>query len=133
MPNVNCIQSIQEVIELRTSLNEWRSCATRGRRIPEPLWEQARELAQRHGVAIVAKELGLGYYSLKKRVCGVPSGKLQSGESDTSFLELLPSILSGRALNRCTVELQSRRGPIKVDVGGLDVAGLVVLIRELAS
>lgn len=136
MAAATCIQTIQELNELRFTLEEWRSQqqTTGRRRIPDHLWERATELALRHGVASVAKELKLGYYSLKKRVSGDAGPKSKNDDNSPTFLELLPSILSGHPLSRCSIELQGRRGaPIRVDVGGLDVAGLVALVRELAG
>ena len=135
MAGINCIQSIPELHQLRINLDEWRDQqqTTGRRRIPDQLWERATDLALRHGVASVAKELKLGYYSLKKRVSGDVEPRPKKNGAEPTFLELLPSILSGHPLNKCTIELQGRRGaPIRVEVGGLDVAGLVALVRELA-
>jgi hypothetical protein len=59
-----------EVIErLRARIEAWRSSERRGRRMPEELWQEAGAAAQLLGVCPVSRALGLGYQTLKRRVC----------------------------------------------------------------
>jgi hypothetical protein len=57
-----------EIKEARSRLDAWRKDGSKGRRIPEPLWKTAVDLAKVHGVNPIAKRLGLDYYNLKKRL-----------------------------------------------------------------
>ncbi len=57
-----------QLAESAAALAQWRSTRPRSTRIPEELWSQATELAERHGLAKVAVALKLDYKSLKRRL-----------------------------------------------------------------
>ena len=57
-----------QLAEAAAALAQWRSTRPRSSRIPEDLWSQATELADRYGVAKVAVSLKLDYKSLKRRL-----------------------------------------------------------------
>ena len=57
-----------QLAEVAAALAQWRSTRPRSTRIPEDLWSQATELAERHGLAKVAVALKLDYKSLKRRL-----------------------------------------------------------------
>jgi hypothetical protein len=57
-----------QLAETAAALAQWRSTRPRSSRIPENLWSQATELAERYGVAKVAVALKLDYKSLKRRL-----------------------------------------------------------------
>ncbi|HMV05313.1 MAG TPA: hypothetical protein PKA30_07145, partial [Accumulibacter sp.] len=57
-----------QLAETAAALAQWRSTRPRSTRIPEELWSQATELAERHGLAKVAVALKLDYKSLKRRL-----------------------------------------------------------------
>jgi hypothetical protein len=57
-----------QLAEIAAALAQWRSTRRRSSRIPEDLWSQATELAERYGIAKVAVALKLDYKSLKHRL-----------------------------------------------------------------
>ena len=75
--------------ETAAALAQWRSTRPRSTRIPEDLWSQATELAERHGLAKVAVALKLDYKSLKRRLsvrhC---TDDAHSAPVSSSFVEL---------------------------------------------
>jgi hypothetical protein len=76
-----------EVIErLRARIEAWRSSEQRGRRMPEELWQEAGSAAQMLGVCPVSRALGLGYQTLKRRVC--PNGSPSKAPSRPQFIEV---------------------------------------------
>ena len=64
-----------ELAEAATALAQWRSTRRRSSRIPEALWSQATELAERYGIAPVAVALKLDYKSLKHRLTARNAGE----------------------------------------------------------
>ena len=73
-----------ELKQAQQRFEEWRSSHSGRRRIPEPLWALAAELAAEHGVFRTAQVLRLDYSKLKQhtRAAG-PEVKLAS-ESATA-------------------------------------------------
>jgi len=53
---------------LARRLEAWRTTPTRGRRIPERLWQAAAELARIYGLSATASALKLNYYDLQRRL-----------------------------------------------------------------
>jgi len=54
--------------KLAQELREWRAAQTGRRRIPEPVWAQATELAAELGVSKVSTALQLSFRGLKSRM-----------------------------------------------------------------
>jgi hypothetical protein len=77
----NGARAAVRLMQLRRRIERWRS--TRARRSPMPaaLWSAATQLAHELGASRVARELRVGYGSLKERVeaGGQPSGRGASG------------------------------------------------------
>ena len=77
-----------QVGETATALAQWRS-TRRSSRIPEELWSQATELAERYGIAQVAVALKLDYKSLKHRLTARNAAEdARSAPVSSSFVEL---------------------------------------------
>lgn len=71
-------------------LDAHRRTHGKGQRIPEDLWQSAARLAQEHGVSLVARSLGLDYYTLKDR-----SSNCDAEEATTAgFVEFSASELA---------------------------------------
>lgn len=77
------------MMDLRKQIEKWRSSKSRQKRMPEELWGMAVDLARRHGVGRVSKELGLGYVGLKSRIEACPI-EIQKGTKPIGggFVEL---------------------------------------------
>jgi hypothetical protein len=129
----------------------WRSSHTGRLPIPEPLWAAAAELARVHGVFRIARALHLEYGKLKelagaegpatKKPAALPRiqagghsqtavlGRSRSRHRPPAFVELIaPS--PGTSLE-CRVELEGRRGKMRIEFKGIATAELVALGRAL--
>ncbi len=119
----------------------WRSAHTGRLPIPERLWAAAVRLAREHGVFHTAKTLHLEYGKLKQLVGSVSPGAKARVAKDPvarprrarspappAFVELMTSQAVG--LSECLIELQGRRGKMRIqwkgttapDLGGLSRA-----------
>jgi hypothetical protein len=111
-----------DLVRLSQRLEEWRSANPPRTRLPEPMWEAAVEMAQRHGLHCTTKALRMDYMRLKKRL---PAGTQPPRPAPTAFLELLASPTTGPV--ECVVELESAGGKMRVSMKGaaLDWASLL--------
>ena len=122
--------------QLRRRIERWRW--TRARRSPMPpeLWKAATALARELGVYRVAREIGVGYGSLKDRAGA--SGESGRREAE-AFVELDgASLLSAPpAPVRSEVELSDARGTTMVirlaADQTMDVAALLTAFRRPAT
>ena len=110
-----------EIEELSRRIEQWRSDRFRGRRMADPLWASAVQLATRHGACRVARCLRLDYYSLKERMqCGA--------EPKPTFIEL-PSLPSAPAME-CSIELERPSGSrMRIHVKGTALPDFAALTR----
>ena len=95
-------------LETHKRLEEWRSTNRPRRRLPGSIWQQAVELAQRHGVNRTARVLRLDYAQLKKRLKPTP---LQPAPN---FVEIIAANAMGST--RCLVEVESAHGKLRVEM-----------------
>ena len=61
----------RDLARMRRRLVEWRESHARGVAFPNALWSAAGRVAQRHGVHVTARALGLEYNKLKRASGGV--------------------------------------------------------------
>ena len=115
-----------DLLQLSQRLEEWRSANPPRTRLPEPIWEAAVEMAQRHGLHCTTKALRMDYMRLKKRL---PAG---TQPPRPAFLELLASPATGPV--ECVVEVESAGGKMRVSMKGaaLDWASLLHAWRGAA-
>jgi len=93
----------------------WRGSRSRGRQIPDRLWDAAAELAREHGVSKVSRELGLDYYALKKRMA--------SGDPVAEFVEVPMGPLP--ASPECVMVLEGEEGArLRVELRGVPARAL---------
>ena len=121
----------------RRELDRWRRSAGRGRSIPPELWARARELAHEHGVARTARELGLDYYSLAKRVQAAERGGGDGSGCDaaSTFVELkMPAGATPSRAPSCRLELSDGGGTrLCVELSGAEPSEIEALARGLWS
>src|SRR5450759_5206103 len=91
-----------DLLQLSQRLEEWRSANPPRTRLPEPMWEEAAEMAQRHGLHCTTKALRMDYMRLKKRL---PAGTQPTRPAPPAFLELLTSPTTSPM--ECVVEVES--------------------------
>ena len=89
------------------SFRRWRASRT-SRRIPERMWARARDLAEQYGVSRTSRALGLDYVRLKQRVGIREAEREPSFEEHSPFIELQPSLGSGRC--SCVLEVSYADG-----------------------
>jgi hypothetical protein len=65
------VEQSQDLERLRQRLDEWRGSHARGVAFPGALWAAAGRVAQRRGVYVTARALGLEYNKLKRASGGV--------------------------------------------------------------
>src|SRR5438128_233714 len=111
-----------DLLQLSQRLEEWRNSSPPRTRLPEPIWEAAAEMAQRHGLHCTTKALRLDYTRLKKRL---PQAAQPPRPTPPAFLELLAPPKAGPV--EYVVELESACGRMCVAVKGtaLDWASLL--------
>jgi hypothetical protein len=125
----------QQIQKLRTSIDIWRWTRLKRSPMPEELWVQAEELAQSLGVWRVARDLGLCYESLKRRVEEKASGKQADA---VRFVEVRGADLMNVASRDGTVvELYATDGTrMTIRLGRdaqVDMTALVVAFRRQAG
>ena len=126
----------------------WRSAHTGRLPIPTRLWSAAVELAREHGVSPTSQALRLEYGKLKRllesaspvpkrlakrrRVAKAPAvGLLRRRRSSAppAFVELMTTPTAG--LSECLIELEGRRGKMRIQWKGTSAPDLGGLSRAL--
>src|ERR1039458_1507028 len=119
----------RELSRMRERLDDWRKGNARGVAFPEKLWRSAGRLAQRHGIYVTARVLGLEYNKLKRASGGAVArigagSKRPASRKPVKFIELtgaLPVSPSG-----CRLSLQGPGGQrLQVEMGSGAAAEMV--------
>jgi len=118
-------------------LERWRSAHTTRLPIPGRLWAAAAELAREHGVFHTAKALRLEYGKLKRLMESAkpvakasPAGPRRTRSmAPPAFVELMTSSTIG--LSECVIELEGRRGKMRIQWKGTTAPDLGGLSRAL--
>jgi hypothetical protein len=123
-------------------LKRWRSSHARRVPIPESLWTAAGELARGHGINPTAKALHLEYGKLKQRTeAAAPAVKKRVAKATAdaprrarrtappTFVELMAA--PAGSFPGAVVELEGRRGRMRIELKGVATAELVALSRAL--
>ena len=115
------------VDEVRARFEEWRQNRQGRARIPDELWSAAIELACRDGVNQTASALRLDGGKLKRLM--TPDRALADKPTPPAFFELMPSGVNGSP--EYTLELEGRKGKLRIHCKGTTAAELVELSRAL--
>jgi hypothetical protein len=120
----------------------WRSAHTARVPIPERLWAAAVELARQHGVSRTAQALHLEYGKLRRLMESARPGVKSRGPkapaagqrrarptTPPAFVELMTSLAIG--LPECVIELEGRRGKMRIQWKGATPPDLCALSRAL--
>lgn len=135
MARPNETRAAQRLQQVRRGIDVWRWTRQKRSPMPEELWTRATRLAQRLGVWRVARDLGLCYESLKRRVEEKVSRKEPGA---VRFVEVRGSDLMDVASSDGTVvELHATDGTrMTVRLGGgaqVDMMALVAAFRQHAG
>jgi hypothetical protein len=128
-------KTAQQLEEIRSGIDVWRWTRLKRSPMPEDLWAQAAKLAESLGVWRVARDLGLCYESLKRRVEEKASRK-ETGA--VRFVEVRGADVMDLASGDGTVvELYATDGTrMTVRLGGgvhVDLQALVAAFRQDAG
>jgi len=115
-----------DVGEVRTRFENWRQNRKGKARIPDELWSAAVEVARRDGVNQTATVLHLDGGKLKRRmmVAGSPPDK-----TAPAFVEMM--VPHAAVPSECTIELEGRKGKLRIHWMGVTAADLAGLTRAL--
>jgi hypothetical protein len=121
---------------------QWRSSHTGRLPIPEPMWTAAAEVARKCGINETAKVLHLEYGKLKEKTLALKKGEVvercrttvpgrtRKQPGPPAFVELFAPPSLGSSLE-CRVELEGRRGKMRIEFKHIATAELVALGRAL--
>jgi hypothetical protein len=111
--------------DVRARFEEWRQNRQGKSPIPDELWSAAAELARRDGINRTAAELHLDGDKLK-RLMGASA---TPGKPAPTFVELLTTRVV--SIPDCTIELEGRRGTVRIQLKGACASDLASLSRAL--
>jgi hypothetical protein len=111
---------IPNLEDVKTRFEEWRQNRKGRAAMPDKLWSVAAEVALREGVSRTSTALRLEWNHLKRRMTtgGTPSRQRITPE----FIELVAPPAPSRW--ECTVELEGRRGKLKIHLKGASASEL---------
>jgi len=119
-----CNPSIEEV---RARFEDWRQKRQGKAAIPGELWAAAADVARWNGVNRTAAELHLDGGKLKRLMAS--TGAEREKAAPPSFVELVAPHVP--IIAECSVELEGRRGKIRIQLKGSSAADLTALSRML--
>src|ERR1700691_5256767 len=110
--------------EVRARFEAWGQNRQGKSPIPDELWSAAAELARKDGINRTAAELHLDGGKLKRLM----GARAASGKPTPTFVELLTPAIS---VPEYTIELEGRRGTLRIQLKGASTSDLAVLSRAL--
>jgi hypothetical protein len=113
--------------EAKGRFEEWRSNRRGKARIPAELWSAAVEVARKEGINRTARELHVAWDDLKRRVTTTEEVRRQPGSA--AFVELITP--QTPSVPECTLEVEGRRGKLRIQLKGALASDLAVLSRAL--
>jgi hypothetical protein len=119
---------------LRARIEAWRGSESKGRAMPEELWEAAGAAAQLLGVFRVARALSLNYQTLKRRAGMADTQRAAAGRADFIELPGVSAPFAGPG-DEAVVEVLATDGAkltLRVKAQNLDMAALVNALRGRA-
>jgi len=124
----------QQLQKVRTSIDIWRWTRVKRSPMPGELWTPAVQMAKQLGVWRAARELGLSYESLRRRV----EKKASRKKAPTGFVEVRGADLMAEATTDATViELSATDGTrLVVRLGrgtAVDPLALIAAFRQQAQ
>ena len=110
--------------EAKVRFEEWRKNRRGKARIPAELWSAAVEVARKEGINRTARELHVAWDDLKRHMPATGAVPQQP-----AFVELVtPQVQS---VAECTLEVEGRRGKLRIQLKGASASDLASLSRVL--
>jgi hypothetical protein len=123
----NASPTALDMEEVQQELEQFRSTHPRCR-IPTSLWARAAQLARRHGVCPTARALHLDYSRLKRKLAQATHHETKTAELP-ELVELIRP--TETRIPECTIEVEGRRGRMRIQVKGAATAELITLSQRL--
>jgi hypothetical protein len=112
--------------EVHTRFENWRQNRQGKQPIPDELWTAAIEVARRDGVNATAAALHLDGGKLKRRMMAADS--VSTKDMPPTFVELMAPTVD---LRECTIELEGRKGKLRIHWKSATAADVATLSRAL--
>jgi hypothetical protein len=109
--------------EAKARFGEWRKNRRGKARIPAELWSAAVEVARKEGINRTARELHVAWDDLKRHMPATGAVPQQP-----AFVELVTPVQS---VAECTLEVEGRRGKLRIQLKGASASDLASLSRVL--
>jgi hypothetical protein len=110
--------------EAKARFEQWRNNRRGKARIPAELWLAAVEVARKDGINRTARELHVAWDDLKRRMTATGAVPQRP-----AFVELVtPQVQS---VPECTLEVEGRRGKLRILLKGASASDLASLSRVL--
>ena len=113
--------------EAKARFEEWRQNRKGKAAIPDELWATAVEVARKEGVSRTSTELRVEWNHLKRRIAAASGASPRT--APPTFVELVAP--PTQSLPECTIELEGRRGKLRIWVNGAPASYLAAFSREL--
>ena len=110
--------------EAKARFEQWRNNRRGKAPIPAELWLAAVEVARKEGINRTARELHVAWDDLKRRMPAT-----RAVPQRAAFVELVtPQVQS---VPECTLEVEGRRGKLRIQLKGASASDLASLSRVL--
>lgn len=113
--------------EAKARFEEWRQNRKGKAPIPDELWALAVEVSRKEGVSRTSTELRVEWNHLKRRLAAASGASRRT--APPAFVELVAP--PTQLLAECTIELEGRRGKLRICLNGAPASYLAALSREL--
>ena len=113
--------------EAKARFEEWRQNRRGKARIPAELWSAAVAVARKEGLNRTARELHVAWDDLKRRMA--IAGEIPRQPGSPAFVELVAP--RAPSLPECMIELEGRRGKLRIQLKNVPASYLATLSREL--
>jgi hypothetical protein len=113
--------------EAKVRFENWRQNRKGKAAIPEELWAAAVEVAGKEGINRASTELRVEWNHLKRRMAAASKASMKS--APPAFVELVAARPQG--LPECIIELECRRGKLRIQLKNASASYLATLSRDL--
>jgi hypothetical protein len=113
--------------EAKARFGEWRQNRRGKARIPAELWSAAVAVARKEGLNRTARELHVAWDDLKRHMA--ITGEVPGQPGSPAFVELVAP--RAASLPECMIELEGRRGKLRIQLKNVPASYLATLSREL--
>ena len=113
--------------EAKARFEAWRQNRKGKAAIPDELWAAAAEVARKEGVSRTSTELRVEWNHLKRRMAA--TSEASTKPAPAAFVELVAP--RPHQLPECIIELEGRRGKLRIQLKNASASYLATLSREL--